>query len=242
MVLRNRFAAAAVAAMCAAATLGAQTEPKDRFNQSVVIGMYGGGYDHLLNLNDAGAAHGTADFTPGHSYGATLGVHLNRYVALHGDFTFAQNRAQGDESFAGRRFNRFFYGAHIEVGYPLPGGVTPYLFLGGGAVTIDELGSNATISPFTKPAAMFGAGFFYPIVGHFELFAEGKQLVYNWDRGGFAPLPSYITTTGGQTFRVDVSTGSFNRTQWDLTYTFGVSYRFKTGTRHPAPTKLPGDE
>jgi opacity protein-like surface antigen len=235
---KNRFAVAALAALIAAAPLAAQVDRPDRF---VVIGLYSGGYDHLWNLNDAGNGRGTADFTPGHSYGSTVGVQLNRYVGLHGDFTFAQNRAEGDESFAGRRFNRFFYGAHVELGYPLAGGVTPYLFLGGGAVTVDELGQDATISPFTKPAAMFGLGFFYPIAGRFEVFAEGKDLVYRWDRGGFAPIPWYFTTTGGQMYQLNVSTGNFDRTQWDLTYTFGLSYRFKS-VRHPVAVKSPSDE
>ena len=233
MSYRNRLGAAVITALFAAAPLAAQ------FERSVVIGMYGGGYDHLVNLNDAGINHGTADFTPSQSFGATAGIQLNRYVALHSDFTFVQNRAEGDESFAGRRFNRFFYGAHVEVGYPLGGGITPYLFFGGGAVTIDEIGSGATIGTFTKPAGMFGAGFFYTLVGRFDLFAEGKQLVYNWDRGGFAPMPWYLVTTEGQIYRVDVNTGSFNRTQWDLTYTFGVSYRF--GKRH-TPSAAVTDE
>ena len=228
----NRFTVAALAALFAATPLAAQ------FDRSIVIGMYGGGYDHTLDLNAAG----TARFMPGYSVGATVGAQLNRYVALHGDFTFHGCDVQGNASFAGRNFDLFFYGAHVEVGYPLPGGVAPYLFLGGGAVTIKELGSAATISAFTKPAAMFGAGFFYPIAGRFELFVEGKDLVYRWDRGGSAPMPFYLPTTQGQIYRVDLNTGRFDRTQWDLTYTFGVSYRFKSGTRHAAPAETPSDE
>lgn len=239
MSYRNRLTTSVLAALVAAAPLAAQAKDTDR---GIVIGVYGGGYDHIVNLYDAGSGHGTADFTPSQSVGATAGVQLNRYVALHGDFTFAQNRAEGDASFAGRRFNRFFYGAHVEMGYPLPGGVTPYLFAGGGAVTIDEMGSPATINTFTKPAGMFGAGFFYSLSKRFEVFAEGKQIVYRWDRGGFAPIPWYFTTTDGQTYRADLNTGSFDRTQWDLTYTLGVSYRFRTGTGHSASAGAPGDE
>lgn len=236
MSYRNRLAAAVLTVLFAAAPLAAQ------FHRSVVIGMYGGGYDHIVNLNDAGTSHGTADFTSGHTFGATAGVQLNRYFALHGDFTFARNQAEGDESFAGREFNRFFYGVHVEAGYPLPGGVTPYLFAGGGAVTIDELGSPATINTFTKPAGMFGAGFFFALSKRLEAFAEGKQLVYRWDRGGFAAMPLSFTTTEGQTYRVDLGTGDFNRTQWDLTYTFGLSYRFNIGARHSATMGAPSDE
>jgi hypothetical protein len=240
MLYTNRWAIAALAALFAGGSLAAQTEQRDR---SVVIGVYGGGYDRILNLHDAGRAHGAAYFTPGHSFGTTVGVQLNHYVALHGDLTLTRNQAEGDASFAGSTFDRFFYGAHVELGYPLAGGVTPYLFLGGGAVTIEELGSGATIGSFTKPAGMFGAGLFYSFFGtRFEVFAEVKDLVYRWDRGGFAPLVGYIMTTGGQTYNVAFDTGRFDRTQWDIAYTLGVSYRLKTTTRSSTPAATPSNE
>jgi opacity protein-like surface antigen len=238
MSTTKRFAAIVLLAVFAAAPVAAQSANTDR---AFIIGVYGGGYDHIVNLHDAGSGHGTADFTPAQTFGATAGVQLNRYVSLHGDFTFAQNRAEGDVSFAGRRFNRFFYGAHVEAGYPLPGGITPYVFAGGGAVTIDEAGSDATIGAFTKPAGMFGAGFFYALFGRVSLFAEGKQLIYRWDRGGFTPMSLYVPTTEGQVYRVEVSTGIIDRTQFDLTYTLGVSYQLKRG-KHTVAAPAPRDD
>ena len=217
MSYRYRVAAAALAALCAASPLAAQT------GRSFVIGMYGGGYDHILNLNAAG----TADFTPGYSVGATAGVQLNRYVALHGDFTFHRCTAQGTASFAGVKFDRFFYGAHVKLGYPLERGVTPYAFLGGGAVAVHQLDGTATISPFTKPAGMFGLGFFYALSRtRLRLFAEAKDLVYKWDRGGFDPMQWDFTTTGGRSYRLAWDRGNFDRMQWDFTYTVGLAYRF----------------
>jgi opacity protein-like surface antigen len=228
----NRLAAAALAAMFAAAPLAAQSD------RSIVVGVYGGDYSHMEDFNAAG----TARFMPGYDVGATAGVQFNRYVAVHGDFTFHGCDAQGNASFAGKNFDLFFYGAHVELGYPIPGGVTPYVFFGGGAATIRELGSAAPLGSFTKPAGMFGAGFFYPIFGPVELFGEVKNLVYRWDRGGPPSMPWSFTTTGGQTYGLAFDTGHFNRTQWDATYTFGLSYRFKMGTRHSAPAATLGDE
>lgn len=232
MSYRNRLAAVAVAAMFAAAPLAAQ------FERSTVVGVYAGDYSHMVDFNAAG----TARFMPGYDLGATAGVQLNRYVALHGDFTFHGCDAQGNASFAGKNFDLLFYGAHVELGYPLVGGVTPYVFFGGGAVTIHELGSAAPLGSFTKPAGMIGVGFFYPIFGPVELFGEAKNLVYRWDRGGPAPFPWSYTTTGGQTYNVALNTGRFDRTLWDATYTFGLSYRFKTGTRNSAAAATLGDE
>jgi opacity protein-like surface antigen len=236
----NRWAGAAIAALFAAAPLAAQIEDaSDRqMKHSVVVGVYAGGYDHILDLT----ANHTADFTRGTSYGATVGFQVNRYLAVHGDFTFTRNRAEGNASFAGMQFNRFFYGAHAELGYPLTGGITPYLFLGGGAVTVDEVGSAATLAPFTRPAGMFGAGIFASLFGRFEAFAEAKDMVYNWNRGGFDPVQWYIPTTGGQIYWVGWDTGHFNRMQWDFTYTAGVAYRFKRAAKHPAPQAQPSYE
>ena len=102
---------------------------------------------------------------------------------------------------------------------------------------------DATIAPFTNPAGMFGAGFSYAIPEtHFELFAEGKSVVYRWDRGGFAPLQLYITTTEGYAYPVAVQTGRFNQTQWDFTYTLGLSFLFKARTQPPALAVTLSDE
>ncbi len=211
--------AAVLAALVAAAPLAAQMTP----GRPLMIGVYGGGYDHFLNLNAAG----TTSFTPGYSIGATAGVQLNRYVAVHADFTLHGCDAAGTASFAGRNFGMLFYGAHVQVGYPLSGGVTPYAFLGGGAVTIHEFGGVTTVSPFTKPAAMFGAGFLYALPRTpVELFAEAKGHVYKWDRGVSIQTQWSIMSTGGQPYVVALDAVQLDHMQWDFIYAAGLSYRF----------------
>ncbi len=185
------FAAALVAALVAAAPLAAQ--------QTVVLNVSGGGYNHFANLSSSGAP--TADFKPGYNLGTSVGLEVTRYVALHADFTFARTTARGVSSFSGADFNRFFYGAHLELRYPLESGLTPFAFAGGGAVTVDQV-NGGTVGNFTKPAGMFGAGFGYLIPrSKVEIFAEGKSLVYQWDAAGF------------------------NKTQADVTYSIGLAYR-----------------
>lgn len=186
-----RSAAGVIALLIGAAPLAAQ--------RTVVLNLNAGGYSHFTNLNASGAP--TADFKPGYNLGASVGVELTQWVAVHGDFTFARTEARGTSSIAGNRFNRLFYGAHAELRYPTDIGLTPFAFAGAGAVTVNET-NGGTLPTFTKPAGMLGLGFAVAVPGsRVEVFAEGKSLVYKWDRAGF------------------------NKTLWDVTYSVGLAYR-----------------
>lgn len=186
-----RVTSTVVAALLGAAPLVAQ--------RAVIFNLNGGGYNHLANLNGSGAP--TADFKPGYNLGMSVGLEFTRYLHMHGDFTFARARARGASAFAGADFNRLFYGAHVELRYPFESGFVPFGFVGGGAVTVDQAGSTV-VPTFTKPAGMMGAGFGYTIPrSNFELFGEGKTLVYQWKQTGF------------------------DKTLWDVTYSVGLSYR-----------------
>lgn len=194
MKLIRRFSALAVA-LVGAASLSAQ-QP----GRAVVFQAFGGGASHLRNLTSSGDI---ADFKMGFNIGGAVGIQVSDYVGVHGDFTWTRNQARGSAAFVGRDFDRFFYGAHLEVAYPAETGFAPFLFGGGGAVTVHEAGSAATVSDFTRPAAMFGAGFRYLVPNsRVEVLAEGKSLVYKWEGGGYT------------------------RTQWDLSYSVGLGYRF----------------
>ncbi len=186
---------AALAVLALPGTLAAQDQQHAFF-----LGGYGGGAYHLTNLSASGAP--SADFKPGWSLGATAGFDIGRYFGLHGDFTYTNTEARGAMTFTGVTFRRFYYGAHLEARYPLTTSFTPYLFAGGGAVTIDQT-SGTEVGVFTKPAAMYGLGFSYQLPDSpLGLFLEGKNMVYKWDKGGF------------------------NSTLIDLAYVGGLSYRF----------------
>jgi hypothetical protein len=188
-----RFLAVAIT-LFGAASLAAQEN-----GRAIVFQAFGGGASHLRNLNSVGTV---ADFKLGYNLGAAIGVQANEYVAFHGDFTYTRNEARGASSFAGTNFDRFYYGGHLELSYPTRSRFAPFVFGGGGAVTVHQAGAAATLDDFTKPAAMFGAGFRYDFTGApVELLIEGKSLVYKWQGGGFS------------------------RTQWDLSYSAGLAYR-----------------
>jgi hypothetical protein len=186
----SRLALVGCLALLAGARLGAQ-------DRALVFSVYGGGADHLADLQSSPPVW----FMPGYDLGASVGLQLNQYFAIHGDFTFTRNPTHGFKSFAGADVNRYFYGAHLEARYPLSIGITPFAFGGLGAVSVDQLGVDQ-FKPFTRPALMYGGGLFYPIPrSRLEAFGELKGLTYRWNTAGF------------------------HRTMFDVTYSVGMSYR-----------------
>ena len=194
MKLLIRFATVAAAVVALAAPARAQ-------QRSVIFSMYGGGADHLADLQK----NPSVWFMPGYDLGASVGLQLNQYWAVHTDFTFTRNPTKGSGAFAGTNVNRYFYGAHLECRYPLSIGISPFVFGGLGAVSIDQLGVDQ-FKPFTRPALMYGGGVFYGIPrSRVEVFCELKGLTYRWNTAGY------------------------HRTMFDVTYSVGASYRLPVG-------------
>ena len=183
----------ALGVLLAAGPLSAQTP-----DRAIIVGISGGGADHLADLTTSSPA---ASIAPGFSLGANAGVQLTRNLAVHADFTFTKNGAWGATPFRGEDVNRFFFVAQVRYRYPLAIGLTPYGFAGLGTVSIDQLGQD-TFRPTTKPAIMYGAGASYPIPNTpLQVFGEVKGFSYRWDMVGF------------------------DRTMIDVTFALGVSYR-----------------
>jgi opacity protein-like surface antigen len=113
-------------------------------DRAVVLSLYGGGADHLADLQN----NPSVWFMPGYNIGASVGLQLNQYFAIHGDFTFTRNPTHGVASFAGADVNRYYYGAHVEGRYPFTNGFAPFAFAGLGAVSVDQMGVDQ-FEPFT---------------------------------------------------------------------------------------------
>ena len=199
---RNQlFAFAGLIGLLAARPAAAQEQGQD--GQALVLSVQGGGFSPLAHLDQPG----NVDFKTGYNVGGGLAYQFNRHVALRGNFTFA--RAEGRDisggltSIGGTKFNRFLYDADVQLRAPLSGGATPYLFVGGGGVTIkpDVTPSQAS---FTKGAGKVGVGINYQIPrSNLGLYVEGTGWLYKWDRYGF------------------------DMTQFDTTWSGGLSYRFR---------------
>ncbi len=191
---------AALLVLSAAPQLRAQEDRGD--GPAIIVYGAGGGFSSLAHLDSADSTN----FKTGFGVGAGLGYQFDRYVALRGNFTFARAQAQsslGGVGIAGTDFNRFLYDADLQVRYPLPGGVAPYVFAGGGAITVNH-DVTPTEADFTKGAGKFGVGISYQIPrSNVGVFVEGTTWVYKWDRYGV------------------------DRTQFDTTWSGGFSYRFR---------------
>ena len=170
-------------------------------SRGLVLSARGGGYSPLANLDDAG----TADIKTGFNVGGGFAVDLYKYVALRGDFDFGRGELRQGGTETGIHLNKYFYGGALQLQYPTAGGITPYVFGGGGAVTIHEEDSSGQNK--TRGAGTFGAGVRYTLPrSGFGVFAEGAGWVYR--HRGLAG-----------------STAGFDKTQVDVLYSAGLSYR-----------------
>jgi len=186
-----------------ALTLALAAVPLAAQDRGVVFFARGGGFNGLSTLDDPG----TRDFKRvGYNVGGGVGVQLQRYVTLRGDFNFNRNEMRLNDLRTGTKVNRLFYDAALQLQYPTASGFEPYVFAGGGAVTIDESGVSATE---TKGAGTFGLGFNYRFPNSpFGLFVEGKSWVYN--------------TSG-----LRGSLAGFDKTQYELAWSGGLSYKVR---------------
>lgn len=192
---------ALIAAMFVTATAGVASA-QTTSGSGAVIEVQGGGFNAATSLDEAG----NTDFKTGFNVGVSSGYQFNRYVALRGNVNFV--RVEGRDASVPPavaidqvQFNRAYYGADVQFRAPV-GAVVPYVFAGGGGVTVKP-DTDADSVSFTKPAGKVGAGIAFTFPGSTAaLFAEGTTWIYKWDEYGF------------------------DKTQYDVIWSAGVSYRF----------------
>ncbi len=186
----------------AAVMIAALAAPVAGQDRAVTFFASGGGFNALTDVDEAG----TADFKKtGFNVRGGVGVDLTRYLAVRGDFTFARNglRAAGVET--GNELDRYFYDAALQLQYPTESGFTPYAFAGAGGVTLHEVGGDGDNQ--TDVAATFGLGVNYTLPGRgLGFFVEGKSWLFEPDEA-----PGALS--------------GFDRTQYELAWTGGLSYR-----------------
>jgi hypothetical protein len=144
----------------------------------------------------------SVDWRTGWSASADLTYWLRKSVGLRGDAAFARNdlRGAGAALPAGNKFNKFSYVGEAvlrpaEVAKPR---LEPYVIGGLGAVSIHETGSSST---FTRFAGDVGAGVGYRL-GRLGIRAEGRDVMYKFDRYGFDKTQHDVMWDGGVTIRL----------------------------------------
>lgn len=197
MYAQSTATAALVLSLLAPGIASAQTgQTLDR--PTFVVFANGGGNSSLTDLNDAG----TASLKTGWTAGGGVGVQLNRYVAVRGTFDFAKADGESATPIAGQSLNRYFYGGDVQLRYPTASGLAPYVVLGAGAVTIDNP-DNAAFDRFTKFAGKGGVGLEYTLPrSNFGLFAQANSYIYQFDRNGFDKTQADLLWTGGLSYRL----------------------------------------
>jgi hypothetical protein len=196
---------AAAAVTCALAAWPAPARAQSDHGEdrpALVFYAHGGAFSPLAHLDD----DNNAEFKSGFVLGGGTAYRLNRFVALRGNFAFARAEMRdlgtGPLSpIAGNTFNRFLYDGDLQLRYPLRDGVTPYVFVGGGGITVQrDIVRNR--SAFTKGAGKVGAGLSYQLpdsaVG---IYVEGAGWIYRWDFYGFDNVQFDTTLSGGISYR-----------------------------------------
>jgi opacity protein-like surface antigen len=196
MFTRSSISAALLLSLLVPAALSAQNAA-DR--PSVVFFANGGGNSTVTDLND----DGTASFKTGWTAGGGIGWQINPYVAVRGTFDFARAKGEGAaNAFTGQRFNQYFYGGDVQLRYPTASGFAPYLLVGAGAVTIDNK-DDVAFNKFTKFAGKGGLGVEYVLPGSkVGLFAQGVSYIYKYDRNGFDKTQADVLWTAGLSYRL----------------------------------------
>ena len=176
----------------------AQDNSQPFSESSLVFFANGGGNSSLADLNDAG----TASLETGWTAGGGVGVQLNRFLAVRGTFDYARSDGQGTTAINGQALDRYFYGGDVQLRYPTASGLAPYLLLGAGAVTIDTP-DNVVFDRFTKFAGKGGLGVEYMLPrSNLGLFAQASSYVYDFDQNGFDKTQVDVLWTAGLSYRL----------------------------------------
>lgn len=181
----------------------AQSDTAVEDQRAVVLYAQTGAFSPLAHLDD----QSKVDFKTGFAVGGGGAYRASRHVAIRANFTFARaearNAATVFSSIEGDKFNRYLYDADLQFRYPFDNGLAPYLFVGGGGITVQR-DVKGEASHFTKGAGKVGAGLSYQIPdSDVAIFVEGTGWAYKWDRFGY------------------------DKVQFDSTFNAGISYRFR---------------
>ena len=130
-----------------------------------------------------------------------MAYRLTSRFGFRADADIAQNDLAGGASIPGeRRFNKVSYIANgMLQREELPGTrLMPYVLAGVGAVRVHDKGTD---SSFTRFAGNLGLGVGYKL-GRVGLRAEGRNLMYKFDRFGYSKTQNDLLWQAGLTVKM----------------------------------------
>lgn len=181
--------------------LAAQTATADAppaWRPQLLVFAHGGGVASLRALDETGGGNKPGT---GLALGGGLGVQIHPLLAIRGDFTWTEAAFPDDAAstlLRGQDLQRLYYGGDLQLRLPFPSGVTPSLFVGAGAVTLERDNGER----LTRFAPKGGLGLEY--LSHrtgLGVLAQGTVWSYAYDADGFDRRQYDLLVTLGLTFR-----------------------------------------
>ncbi|PYO90994.1 MAG: hypothetical protein DMD58_05685 [Gemmatimonadetes bacterium] len=163
--------------------------------QRVTLGANVGGSSANADLGSS------TGWKSGWSAGANLTYRLTSRFGFRADANLAQNDLAGTATVPGeKRFNKAAFMADgVVQREELPGTkIMPYVLAGVGAVRVHDKGSD---SSFTRFAGNLGVGVGYKL-GRVGLRAEGRSLMYKFDRFGYSKTQNDLLWQAGLTVKL----------------------------------------
>ena len=143
-----------------------------------------------------------ADWRAGWSAGANLLYYVSGNLGIRGDANFAQNEIGGGAIPGEGRLNKLTYMGNVVLsgdGGPLgTERLTMYGLAGLGAVTLHAKGSDSSFTTFAGDIG-FGVGY---RLGRLGLRAEGRDVMYKFERYGYNKGQNDVVWEGGVTVRL----------------------------------------
>lgn len=173
------------------------SQPASAQARALLLFGNGGRVFPLANLSATGD-----DLGSGSSYGGGIGLQLGAGTALRASITISRSNLRGTTlELDDPVFRRRYYGADLMFGAPTGGSLAPYLFFGGGRISVDP--AEPGVDTMSKLAGRLGTGLNYvPDNSFFVLFVEASGWIYQFNSFGFDTFQLDMAVMGGLAFAV----------------------------------------
>lgn len=161
-------------------------------SHALILFAYGGRLVPVTDLSETGDA-----LSSGTSLGGGIGLQLGERSAVRGSFGIVESDYEGlSHNLSDPRISRTFIAVDLMFGMPTELGLAPYIYFGGGRVSVDP--DDPSAERFAKPVGRLGTGVnLVPTNSFIAVFVEFGGSLYEFDRLDFEKLQLDLALTGG---------------------------------------------